>query len=1299
MFEEAESGGGDGGAAGAGEGAVAVAASAFGFQTGRGKKIAVSEDTATFFPLEGRGGKENGVEDTGAAGAGEATARVALAPEAMSASAAAVAPPLAGAGGGAVSGAGAAMPARVLTFQTGEPQEMSCSKEVWEKGRNMFDNGKELEAGEKEGEMGGGGSHTFIFRTRRGRKMSISEEAVAKVSNMFDSTDAQGQQEQQEKEEQEQEQYDHQQLSTVMELVTDEERQNSMHLPPLLAAQLEREKDDSVHPVLLPPLSLNHLHPPSASLAVPEQPAFLPPPAQCRDLALLDLHALAQDKYGKQRNNNSSNIIDQDRGEGEMDGSYSTFCSNSEGDKRDEKMHEIVPAARLKLRDLGMYPGSIPQYLLPSYGVRAETVAISSTNGHLLRFGPDERGGLPVALLQNFPHPTTADSTFPSQESANLITALMASPLCAGTSQASPRLPPSAAWLIHHYRLIVWKLASLERSFPEVLGGRYLTRARLLQQLQLRYFREMVQGHRSALRTILNGDAPAGRLMVLCVTQIYFEKEEGGEREVEAAATGPEKEDEKERRREGEEGEQCASTPPPPSPPLLMRVELTDGWYCIDALLDGPLSALVRKGRVCVGGKLALCGAVLKGLSEGGIDPLEIHGLATEARPHLRLVANSTRPARWDATLGFQRKPLKHVGGMMAVPVSGLVAGGGAVAAMEVVVLRRYPMMYMERRMNGKGERVSSRVLSVGEEEDAQLRHEGVCQAEMERLLEEKNREAEEEEREERRQGRGIRENGCMELDLDKVREQCLAEMSTRMEEARREVLDDPCYLRESKPFIRVKLCSVKSHPFTLPPSSSSSSSSPPSSYTLTDDFACHSVVVVRRNLALLTVWEPSETLLEALQDGRHLMLHGVTPPPNKGDGPPPSLFRLNGSGKSTQARLLSSISDNRISNSSSSFGFRSVFTYARYEPRMVLGSIREAMEKFDHLKGPFISMDFDAVAVKLLSITWEDVRPRQLETETAGGGKKGKKEDGNEKENSRSSCNSGTVRTRSFFTDSSGCILCVEKREYDGEGGREGGQSTGENGSRKKEEEEEVDSVYALTDLAFQSYDPKTDTVMATVSAWSGMRKTIHPRARGEAYLREAMGRASRWAKQTADGPRVLEQERARLLSLLYLNRERGEKDRREGGKISPREHFQGSVTHHELVLQGGGEKEIGERDGTALRILVDLGGHGYLPVLCQRLFAVGRLATALLPIEVARAVGEDVGKVAEAMTQHQVGWGSICLNLLVQCVEGEPPGALSFELLDVTVVPALQQALKALNSLLVGDAEFALLAASVVR
>ncbi len=34
---------------------------------------------------------------------------------------------------------------------------------------------------------------------------------------------------------------------------------------------------------------------------------------------------------------------------------------------------------------------------------------------------------------------------------------------------------PSESWLANHYALIVWKLACMERAFPSVFGGWYLT--------------------------------------------------------------------------------------------------------------------------------------------------------------------------------------------------------------------------------------------------------------------------------------------------------------------------------------------------------------------------------------------------------------------------------------------------------------------------------------------------------------------------------------------------------------------------------------------------------------------------------------------------------------------------------------------------------------------------------------------------------------------------------------------------------------------------------------------------------
>lgn len=41
-------------------------------------------------------------------------------------------------------------------------------------------------------------------------------------------------------------------------------------------------------------------------------------------------------------------------------------------------------------------------------------------------------------------------------------------------------------WVYNHYRWIVWKLASMERSFPQTMGGRCLTPERVLLQLKYR---------------------------------------------------------------------------------------------------------------------------------------------------------------------------------------------------------------------------------------------------------------------------------------------------------------------------------------------------------------------------------------------------------------------------------------------------------------------------------------------------------------------------------------------------------------------------------------------------------------------------------------------------------------------------------------------------------------------------------------------------------------------------------------------------------------------------------------------
>lgn len=51
-------------------------------------------------------------------------------------------------------------------------------------------------------------------------------------------------------------------------------------------------------------------------------------------------------------------------------------------------------------------------------------------------------------------------------------------------------------------------------------------------------------------------------------------------------------------------------------------VWLTDGWYSIKAQLDGPLTSILNRGRLPVGGKLIVHGAQLVG-SQEACSPLE----------------------------------------------------------------------------------------------------------------------------------------------------------------------------------------------------------------------------------------------------------------------------------------------------------------------------------------------------------------------------------------------------------------------------------------------------------------------------------------------------------------------------------------------------------------------------------------------------------------------------------------------------------------------------------------------------
>ncbi|KAJ2779355.1 hypothetical protein H4R18_004059 [Coemansia javaensis] len=214
-----------------------------------------------------------------------------------------------------------------------------------------------------------------------------------------------------------------------------------------------------------------------------------------------------------------------------------------------------------------------------------------------------------------------------------------------------------AAWVANHFRWVVWTSACLARRFPT--RWRELWSAeRVLGRLRHRYAREHEAGARSALRRILEGDAAPQQPVVLCVAAAEAEAEPGG----------------------GGGGGDAA------------RVELTDGWYGVAAHVDAVLARAVRAGRLRAGDKIACAGLGLRGLAE----PAE--PLSAQARgAALVLCANSVRRARWDARLGFRR------GAAPAMSLGAVHRQGGAVGAtLDVVVVRRYPLRFMETAPDGR---------------------------------------------------------------------------------------------------------------------------------------------------------------------------------------------------------------------------------------------------------------------------------------------------------------------------------------------------------------------------------------------------------------------------------------------------------------------------------------------------------------------------------------------------------------------------------------------------------------------
>ncbi|KAG9329628.1 hypothetical protein JZ751_003418 [Albula glossodonta] len=329
---------------------------------------------------------------------------------------------------------------------------------------------------------------------------------------------------------------------------------------------------------------------------------------------------------------------------------------------------------RVSLRSAvgGRYPLLHTKKELYSYGVHREVSQVSSNSAESFRFhcGDFFRGevltaGAGVQLADGGWLIPSDDGTAGKEEFYRA--------LC-DTPGVDPKLI-SEGWLYNHYRWVIWKRASMERSFPSVMGSHCLTPEQVLLQLKYRYDIEVDQSRRSALRKIIERDDTPAKTLVVCVCGILSTGS--------SSAPTPTRPASSETRTSPGTNSRTGSS-------AFGIIWVTDGWYAIKAVLDAPLTAMLLKGRIPIGVKLVTHGAELVG-PQDACSPLEAPDSLM-----LKISANSTRRARWDTRLGFHSDPRPFW-----LPISSLHSNGGLVGCVDIVVLRSYPTQWMEKKPGG----------------------------------------------------------------------------------------------------------------------------------------------------------------------------------------------------------------------------------------------------------------------------------------------------------------------------------------------------------------------------------------------------------------------------------------------------------------------------------------------------------------------------------------------------------------------------------------------------------------------
>ena len=200
----------------------------------------------------------------------------------------------------------------------------------------------------------------------------------------------------------------------------------------------------------------------------------------------------------------------------------------------------------------------------------------------------------------------------------------------------------------NHYKWVVWKRALIEL-YLEKKGnvGSILNYAAVKEEIHGRYVKEYIEGKRSFLKGVFQGDAPFKVPSILKVAAIHSSPTE-----------------------------------------LQCSIELTDGWYSILCDVDREIINLIALQKIHVGQKLRIFGADLVGGIAG--DPLDAFH---DTRVNLRY--NQVHPVDIASKLGVVniRIPI--------IPLSCIHERGGVITRSLVSVLRVFPSMMWTKLPSG----------------------------------------------------------------------------------------------------------------------------------------------------------------------------------------------------------------------------------------------------------------------------------------------------------------------------------------------------------------------------------------------------------------------------------------------------------------------------------------------------------------------------------------------------------------------------------------------------------------------